>query len=47
MLSFWMQIPFLLTYPQEETTEICTNELFKESEIVLSLATKDLHFIFD
>ena len=41
----------------EETTEICTNELFKESETVegqskiefkelLSLATKDSHFIF-
>ena len=44
--------------PLEETIEICTNELFKESEIVeglsktefkelLSLATKDSHFIFD
>ena len=44
--------------PLEETIEICTNELFKESETVeslsksefkefLSLATKDLHFIFD
>ena len=43
--------------PLEETIEICTNELFKESETVeglsktefkelLSLATKDLHFIF-
>ena len=42
----------------EETTEICTNELFKESETVeglskpefkelLSLATKDSYFIFD
>ena len=42
----------------EETIEICTNELFKESETVqtlsktefkevLSLATKDSHFIFD
>ena len=42
----------------EETIEICTNELFKESESVgdlsktrfkenLSLATKDSHFIFD
>ena len=40
------------------TIEICTNELFKESEIVeglnktefkelLSLATKESHFIFD
>ena len=44
--------------PSEETTEICTNELFKESETVeglsksefkglLSLATRDSHFIFD
>ena len=44
--------------PLEETIEICTNGLFKESETVegsrktefkelLSLATKDLHFIFD
>ena len=44
--------------PLEETTEICTSELFKESETVrglsktqfkqlLSLATKDSHFIFD
>ena len=44
--------------PLEETIEICTNELFKESESVgdlsktgfkenLSLATKDSHFIFD
>ena len=43
--------------PLEETIEICTNELFKESEIVeglsktefkelLSLATKGSHFIF-
>ena len=42
----------------EETTEIFTNELFKESETVeglsktdlkelLSLATKDSYFIFD
>ena len=42
----------------EETIEICVNELFKESETVegssktefkelLSLATKDSHFIFD
>ena len=42
----------------EETTEICTNELFRESKTVedlrkfefkelLSLATKDLHFVFD
>ena len=42
----------------EETIEICTNEPFKESETVeglsktefkelLSLATKDSHFIFD
>ena len=46
------------TIPSEETTEICTNELFKESETVeglsksefkglLSLATRDWHFIFD
>ena len=42
--------------PLEETTKICTNELFKESETVegrsefkeiLSLATKHSHFIFD
>ena len=44
--------------PLEETIEICTNELFKESQTVeglsatefkklLSLATKDSHFIFD
>ena len=44
--------------PLEETIEICTSELFKESETVeglsktefkelLSLATKDSHFIFD
>ena len=44
--------------PLEETIEICINELFKESETVqglsktefkelLSLATKDSHFIFD
>ena len=44
--------------PLEETTEICTNELFMKSETVeglsktefkelLSLATKDSHFIFD
>ena len=44
--------------PLEETIEICTNEPFKESETVeglsktefkelLSLATKDSHFIFD
>ena len=44
--------------PLEETIEICTNELFKESETVeglsktefkelLSLATKESHFIFD
>ena len=43
--------------PLEETIEICTNELFKESGTVeglsktkfkelLSLTTKDLHFIF-
>ena len=42
----------------EETTEICTNELFRESKAVedlrksefkelLSLATKDSHFVFD
>ena len=41
----------------EETTEICTNELFRESKTVedfgsefkelLSLATKDSHFVFD
>ena len=44
--------------PLEETIEICINELFKESETVeglsktefkelLSLATKDSHFISD
>ena len=44
--------------PLEETIEICTNELFKESDTVeglsktefkelLSVATKDSHFIFD
>ena len=44
--------------PLEETIKICANELFKESETVeglsktefkelLSLATKDSHFIFD
>ena len=44
--------------PLEGTTEICTNELFKESETIeglsktefkelLSLTTKDSHFIFD
>ena len=44
--------------PLEETIEICTNKLFKESETVeglsktefkqlLSLATKDSNFIFD
>ena len=44
--------------PLEETIEICTNELFKESETaeglsktdfkeLLSLATKDSHLIFD
>ena len=44
--------------PLEETIEICTNELFKESETIeglsktefkelLSLATEDSHFIFD
>ena len=44
--------------PLEETIEICTDELFKESESVaglskikfkelLSLATEDPHFVFD
>ena len=44
--------------PLEETIEICTNKLFKESDTIyclsktelkelLSLATKDSHFIFD
>ena len=44
--------------PLEEVIEICTNELFKESKTIegltraefkelLSLATKDSHFIFD
>ena len=47
-----------INIPLEETIEICTNELFKESETVeglsktefkelLSLTTKDSHFIFD
>ena len=54
-----LNVDFLFTnVPLEETIEICTNELFKESETVeglsktefkelLSLATKDSHFIFD
>ena len=44
--------------PLQETIEMCTNELFKESKTIedliksefkelLSLATKDQHFIFD
>ena len=55
----WMLIPYSLTYLQKlETIEICTNELFNESETVeglsktefkelLSVATKDSHSIFD
>ena len=54
-----LDVDFLFTnISLEETIEICTNELFKESEIVeglsktefkelLSLATKDSNFIFD
>ena len=51
-----LDVDFLFTnIPLEETIEICTNELFKESDTVeglsktecLSLATKDSHFIFD
>ena len=49
--------PFLKQRP-EETIEVCTNELFKESETpeglskselkeLLFLATKNSHFIFD
>ena len=52
-----LDVYFLFTNITSETTEICTNELFKESETVegliktefkelLSLATKDSHFIF-
>ena len=56
--DLFMDVDSLFTnIPLEETIEICTNELFKESETVeglsktefrelLSLATKDLHFIF-
>ena len=47
-----------INIPSVETIEICTNELFKESETIkglrktefkglLSLATKESHFIFD
>lgn len=54
-----MNVDFLLiNIPLEETTEIGTNEIIKESQILkglrkselkelLSLRTKDLHFIFD
>ena len=53
-----LDVDSLFTSILLETIEICTNELFKESEIVeglsktefkelLSLATKDSHFIFD
>ena len=57
--DLFMDVDSLFTnIPLEETIEICTNELFKESETVeglsktdfkelLSLATKDSHFIFD
>ena len=53
-----LDVDSLFTYiPSEETIEICTNELCKESETIedlsktefkelLSLATKDSHFIF-
>ena len=50
--------PLFTNILSEGTTEICTNELFKESKTVeglskteskevLSLATKDSHFVFD
>ena len=54
-----LDVDYLLTnIPLKETIEICTNELFKESETVeclsksefkelLSLATKDSHFFCD
>ena len=54
-----LDVDFLFTnIPLEEAIETCTNELFKESETLeglsktefkelLSLATKDSHFIFD
>ena len=53
-----LDVDSLFTSILLETIEICTNELFKESEIVeglsktefkelLSLATKESHFIFD
>ena len=54
-----LDVDFLFTnISLEETIEVCTNELCKESETVeglsktefkelLSLATKDSHFIFD
>ena len=49
---------FFTNIPLEETTEICTNNLFKNSDNVyglkksefedfLSLATKELYFIFN
>ena len=54
----FLKISLFNNIPLEETIEICTNELFKESETIedlsktefkelLSPATKDSHFIFD
>ena len=53
-----LDVDSLRTNILQQTTEICTNELFRESKTVedlrksefkelLSLATKDLHFVFD
>ena len=54
-----LNVDYLFTnVPLDETIEICTNELFKESETVeglsktefkelLSQATKESHFVFD
>ena len=50
--------PIFTNIPLEETIEICTNQLFEESETIgglsksefkklLSLATKDSHLFFD
>ena len=61
MISLWvvLDVDSLFTnIALEETIEICTNKLFKESETIedlsktefkelLSLANKDSHFIFD
>ena len=54
----FLKISLFNNIPLEETIEICTNKLFKESETIedlskteikelLSPATKDSHFIFD